>query len=149
MIGVDLGLSRQDTTLGKARYLAAQMPLDARPGTRGWVHRALRLRVAEARRDRDLVAIIVRGRHYLGRWPALAEEWRARKCRPGGLWAAPRLLVAYADPAVGHDGGLYRGAGAAFCGPGAQGRLLFAWALDPALREPLRELGRAAEERRR
>lgn len=49
--------------------------------------------------------------------------------------------------AGGHDGGLYRGAGASYCGPGTQGRLLFAWALDPALREPLRRLAHAAAER--
>lgn len=232
-------LSRQDTTLWKARYLAAQLPLDARLGSRPWVHRALQLRVAEMRQDRALVARIVRGRHYLGRWPCpprtlilsyladlagvrqvggagaaacamvallpgqihaaraldvhpcsvlqlvrnwraddlgpavtpdlmpevlrrivrgdrrrgplrpLAEEWSARKLRAGGLWAVPRLLVSYADPAVGHDGGLYRGAGATYCGPGAQGRLLWAWALDLALREPLRALGQAVEERGR
>lgn len=77
----------------------------------------------------------------------LGAEWTARKCRPDGLYAVPRLLVSYADPSVGHDGGLYRGAGASFCGPGSQGRLLFAWALDPALTEPLRELAQAVEER--
>lgn len=77
----------------------------------------------------------------------LAAEWTSRKCRPGGLWAAPRLLVSYADPDVGHDGGLYRGAGARFCGPGRGGRLLFAWALDPALQPGLDALALAAEER--
>lgn len=78
---------------------------------------------------------------------SLGDEWTARKIRPGGLYAIPRLLVSYADPGVGHDGGLYRGAGATFCGPGTGGRLLFAWALDPALRDPLRQLGQAAAER--
>lgn len=78
---------------------------------------------------------------------SLAQEWTARKLRPDGLRAAPRLLVAYADPAVGHDGGLYLGAGARACGPSAQGRLLFAWALDPALQEPLDQLAAAVKER--
>lgn len=74
----------------------------------------------------------------------LAEEWTARKCRPDGLRAAPRLLCTYADPAVGHDGALYRAAGARFCGPGVGGKLLYAWALDPALAEPLTQLAQAA-----
>ncbi len=78
---------------------------------------------------------------------SLAQEWTARKCRPDGLYAVPRLLISYADPGVGHDGGLYRGAGASFCGPGSGGRLLFAWALDPALEGPLRQLAQAAAER--
>lgn len=227
-------LSRRDTALLKASYLA-QLPLDARPGSRAWVRQSLRLRVAESARDRALYSRIVRERHYLGRWPVppqtlllsyladlagveagpagaagmvmvallagqyhvlkaldvhpcsaltmvrswraddlqpevapdlmpqvlrrvvggcrrsglrpLGEEWTARKCREGGLWAVPRLLVTYADPGVGHDGGLYRGAGARFCGPGSQGRLLFAWALDPVLAEPLRQFEAAVSER--
>ena len=229
-------LSRRDTTHVKAAYLA-QLPLDARPGSRGWVHRALRLRVAESGRDRALAARIVRERHYLapawpvrprtlilsyvadlagvqpgpagcaamvmialvpGRYHALKaldvapyeapvlvrswraddlgpdlapdfmpevlrrivkgersrgplrgmrDEWIARKCREGGLRAPPRLLVTYADPGVGHDGALYRAAGARFCGPGAGGKLLYGWALDPALAEPLRQLEAAAQER--
>lgn len=219
----------------KVNYLA-QLPLGARPGSRAWVHSALRLRVAESTKDRALVADVVKRRHYLGRWPArprtlilsyladlagiapgpagaaglvmvallpgqfhvvkaldlhpcsvlsfarswraddlgpkvapdlmpeivrrvvrgergrgpmrsLAEEWTARKCRAGGLRAAPRLLCTYADPGVGHDGALYRAAGAAGCGPGVGGKLLFAWALDPALREPLAQLAQAAAER--
>lgn len=233
----DLGTSRRDTTRVKVCYLD-QVPLDfgVRLGFRSWVHRALRLRVAERRRDRDLTAAIVRRRHYLARWDvppqtlilsyladldglgpgqagaaamvrvallpqqyhvtaalglgqlevltltrswraddlgpdvapdltpevlrrvvrgernrgplrALRDEWVARKCREGGLRAVPRLLATYADPAAGHDGALYRGAGATCVGPGAGGKLLFAWALDPALREPLRQLGRAVEER--
>lgn len=78
----------------------------------------------------------------------LGAEWSARKCRAHGLYAVPRLLVSYADPAVGHDGGLYRGAGARYCGPGSRGRLLFAWALDPALQPALDALAQACEERR-
>lgn len=227
-------LSRRETALLRTTYLA-QLPLEARPGSRAWVRQALRLRVAERTADRALVADVVRRRHYLGRWPApprtlllsyladlagveagpagaagmvmiallagqfhalraldvhpcsaltlvrswracdltpdvapdfmpqvlrrvvggcarsglrpLAEEWQARKCREGGLYAVPRLLLTYADPALGHDGGLYRGAGARYLGPGAQGRLLFGWALDEALLEPLRQLEAAAQER--
>ena len=221
--------SRVNTTHRKVNYLA-QLPLGAQPGSRAWVRQALRIRVADGRRDAAAVGQIVRKAHYLRRWPCpprtlilsyladlggegaaalamvallpsqchairaldvhpcsvltlcrnwraddlgpatapdlmplilrrvvgghmrsglrpLAVEWSARKCRTDGLFAVPRLLVSYADPSVGHDGGLYRGAGASFCGPGSQGRLLFAWALDPALTEPLRQLARAAEER--
>lgn len=71
---------------------------------------------------------------------SLAEEWTARKCRDGGLWAKPRLLVTYADPAVGHDGATYLAAGATACGAGTGGKLLFAWALDEDLRKPLADL---------
>ena len=227
-------LSRRETALQRTAYLA-QLPLEARPGSRAWVRQALRLRVAERTADRALVADVVRRRHYLGRWPApprtlilsyladlagveagaagaagmvmiallagqyhalkaldvhpcsaltlvrswracdlgpdtapdfmpqvlrrvvggcrrsglrpLAEEWQARKCREGGLYAVPRLLLTYADPALGHDGGLYRGAGARYLGPGAQGRLLFGWPLVSDLVEPLRQLEAAAQER--
>lgn len=65
----DLDVSRRDTTLVKFAYLA-QMPMDAQPGRRAWVRKALELRVADRRPDRDLVADIVKHRHYLGRWPA-------------------------------------------------------------------------------
>lgn len=95
----------------------------------------------------ELVRRVVRGERGRGPLRPLAEEWTTRKCRAGGLWARPRLLVTYADPAVGHDGALYRAAGATACGPGSGGKLLFAWALDEGLREPLRALGRAVEER--
>lgn len=227
-------LSRRETALVRTAYLA-QLPLDARPGSRAWVRQSLRLRVAESTPDRSLVADVVRRRHYLGRWPVpprtlilsyladlagveagpagaagmvmvallagqfhalraldvhpcsaltlvrswracdlepgvapdfmpqilrrvvggcrrsglrpLAEEWSARKCRAGGLYAAPRLLLTYADPALGHDGGLYRGAGGRYLGAGAGGRLLFGWALDEALAAPLRQLEAAVDER--
>lgn len=232
----DAQVSRRDTALAHPGYLPAQLPLLAW-GSRRWVHEALRLRVAEQRRDRDLAAGIVRHRHGLGRWPCpprtlilsyladlagvapgpagaaalvmvallpgryhvlpalgvaqyealtlvrlwraedlgpartpdltpeilrrvvrgergrgplrpVREEWCARKCRDGGLRAAPRLLLTYADPSQGHDGAVYRGAGARFCGVAAGGKLLFAWALDPALRQPLDALAWAAAERR-
>jgi len=61
-------VSRQDTTLLKTSYLH-QLPLGAEPGRRGWVHRALRLRVADSRSDRTLVRQVLLERHYLGRWP--------------------------------------------------------------------------------
>lgn len=227
--------SQRDTTIAKVHYLA-QLPIDARPGSRAWVRHSLRLRVAESTKDRALVAEICKRRHYLCRWPArprtlilsyladlgdcqpgnagaagmvmvalipgqyhvikalgihpcsclllcrswraddlgpaiapdlspemlrrvvrgersrgplrgLAEEWTARKCREGGLWAKPRLLCTYADPAVGHDGNTYRAAGAVDCGAGAGGKRLFAWALDPELKVPLAALGEAVAER--
>ncbi len=228
--------SRRDTTLAAVRYVL-QLPLVAQPGARGWVHRAMRLRVVESRPDRDVAAWVVKRLHYLGRWPVpprtlvlsylaeldgviadaaagaaglvmvallpgqyhvaraldvhpcsvlslvrcwraddlvpglapdftpemlrrvvrgersrgplrgLAAEWAARKCREGGLRAPARLLVTYADPAMGHDGALYLAAGATACGPGAGGKLLFAWALDETLRAPLLALGRAVKER--
>jgi len=75
----------------------------------------------------------------------LASDWSALKCQ--NLKAKPRLLVTFADPTVGHDGGLYLGAGATALGPGASGKLLFAWALDPVLREPLRQYAQARAER--
>lgn len=225
--------SRVDTTLIKARYLQ-QLPMGAEPGRRGWVHRALRLQVAQSRAERALVADIVKRRHGLGCWPArpktlilsylatldgvdagdaagcvliallpgryhvtqalglhqcevltlarlwraddltpqvapdftpevlrrivrgersrgplqdVRAEWIARKCRAGGLRAAPRLLATYADPAQGHDGATYRAAGALPCGPGAGGKLLFAWPLDPEITPALAALSRAAAER--
>lgn len=37
---IDIGVSRRDTTHLKLAYLA-QLPLDAKPGARAWVRRAL------------------------------------------------------------------------------------------------------------
>ena len=75
----------------------------------------------------------------------LGEELAQRKL--GTLRAPPRLLLTYADPAMGHDGALYRSAGARFCGPGAGGKLLFSWALDPAISDGLARFEQAVSER--
>ena len=75
----------------------------------------------------------------------LAADWADRKC--ANLVARPRLLVTYADPSVGHDGRLYEGAGAVALGRGSGGKLMFAWALDDTLRDPLRQYGQARAER--
>jgi len=265
-----LDYSRRDTEHGFHRYVLS-WGFDGVPGSRGWIHRAMRLRVAERRADRDLAAEIVKTRHYLAGWPArprtkiltvlasldgvtehpstgaaglvmitlqpqqyhvaraldlhqcevltlsrmwrasdlvpgvapdftpellrrvvrgerctschhaaadhletdcggqgrdrsgrarcacsslrvrgvadLGREWTARKVDGERLRARPRLLATYADPALGHDGATYLAAGATACGPARNGKLLFAWALDDALREPLRQLGAAAAER--
>ena len=95
----------------------------------------------------ELLRRVVRGERGRGPLGPLADEWVARKCREGGLRTVPRLLATYADPGVGHDGALYRSAGATFCGPGRNGKLLFAWALGDEPREPLRRLGEAVAER--
>jgi hypothetical protein len=222
VLDLPASVSRRDTTLSKAACLL-QLPLGAQLGRRAWVHRALRLRVADSRRDRALAADIIRHRHYSGTWPArprtlllsylasleegaasaaglvtiallpgnyhvtralgleqfevltlcrmwraddlgpsvapdftpemlrrvirgersrgplrsLRDEWCARKLRPGGLRAAPRLLVTYADPAMSHDGSTYVAAGATYCGQSASGKLLFAWGLDDDVRDHL------------
>ena len=90
---------------------------------------------------------VVRGDRGRGALAPLAEEWARRKLREGGMRARPRLLLTYADPSVGHDGALYLGAGATYCGTAGSGRLAFAWALDPSLKESLAALGRAVQER--
>jgi hypothetical protein len=222
--------SQRDTTLRKSVCLA-QLPLGAQLGRRAWVHRELRVRVAEHERERRYAAGIVRRHHYLGRWavrprtkilwyvadlatatgvgiamvvlqpgqrtvaralelhqcevleiarvwrsddlgPAVApdltpemvrrivrgergrgpllpirDEWSARKL-DDRLRAVPRLLVAWADPAVGHDGALYTAAGASFCGLGKGGKLLFAWGLDKEAWERLRRYAAAVAERK-
>lgn len=72
----------------------------------------------------------------------VAADWSALKCQ--NLSARPKLLVTWADPSPGvqHDGWLYLGAGAVALG--GKSKLLFAWALDPALKLPLRSYaGRA------
>lgn len=95
----------------------------------------------------ELLRRVVRGERSRGPLRGLREEWTARKCREGGLRAAPRLLLTYADPAQGHDGATYLSAGATPCGAGASGKLLFAWALDPDLRPQLRAWAAARGER--
>lgn len=66
----------------------------------------------------------------------VAADWTQLKS--ANLKARPRLLVTFADPSPGiqHDGGLYLGAGAVALG--GKSKLLFAWPLDPELRQPLR-----------
>lgn len=69
--------------------------------------------------------------------PAVLREV-VRRIREGRDWAEvvrgrvrwqPRWLLTWADPSVGHDGGLYRGAGAVYLGESAGGKLLFGWPL--------------------
>jgi hypothetical protein len=67
----------------------------------------------------------------------LAEEWNSRRLN-AGLTAPARVLLTYADGSVGHDGGLYLGAGAVPVGRTVNGKLAFAWALDGSIAEPLR-----------
>ncbi len=77
---LDIGTSRRDTTRAKTAYLE-QLPLGAELGRRGWVHRALRLRVADSTADRSLVRQVLLERHYLGRWPAPPRSARSRSSR--------------------------------------------------------------------
>lgn len=79
----------------------------------------------------------------------LRADWIARKCRPGGLEAAPRLLLTFADPAQGHDGATYVAAGATFCGAATGGKLAFCWALDDEIKERLRGWMQARTEKAR
>lgn len=65
----------------------------------------------------------------------MAGDWVERKC--AHLAARPRLIVSWADPAMGHDGALYLGAGVVLLG--SESKLLLGWALDPELRAPLRQ----------
>jgi hypothetical protein len=92
----------------------------------------------------EVLRRVVRGRRH---HPSLRDVWCARKLRPGGLRAAPRLLVTCADPTVGHDGALYTAAGAIYCGPGATGKLVFAWGLDAVTDSDLKAFGQAVLDR--
>lgn len=73
----------------------------------------------------------------------LAADWEQHKCQR--LQAKPRVLATWADPGVGHDGGLYRGAGAVALG--GRDKQLWAWALDGTLREPLKQYAQARRDR--
>lgn len=75
------------------------------------------------------------------------KEWNSRQLT-SGLTASARVLLTYADAGVGHDGGLYLGAGALPVGRTVNGKLAFAWALDGALTAPLQEWARAIKETR-
>lgn len=77
---------------------------------------------------------------------SLAQEWTARKVT-GSLEALPRVLITYADPGVGHDGGLYLGAGALPIGTCSNGKLAFAWPLDLTLAPALKAWSAALTER--
>ncbi|WP_374713797.1 hypothetical protein, partial [Symbiobacterium terraclitae] len=78
------------------------------------------------------------------RWPAVPDLAPAilrevvRRMRQGDDWAEvvagrvlwrPRLLLSFSDPAQGHDGGLYRGAGAQYLGETAGGKGVWGWEL--------------------
>lgn len=68
------------------------------------------------------------------------QDWLQLKVGPSAtLRAEPSLLVAYSDPAQGHDGGVYLAAGATPLGHGAGGKLLFGWGLTPPLVDLLRQ----------
>ncbi len=96
---LDIGTSRRDTTRAKTAYLE-QLPLGAELGRRGWVHRALRLRVADSTADRSLVRQVLLERHYLGRWPApprtliLSLLAELDGCDPGPAGAAAVCTIA-------------------------------------------------------
>lgn len=77
----------------------------------------------------------------------LSDEWNTRRLN-SGLSAPARVLLTYADPGVGHDGGLYLGAGAVAVGRTVNGKLAFAWALDGSLTEPLMAWAQAIKETR-
>jgi hypothetical protein len=68
---------------------------------------------------------------------------RADQC---GTDDPARVLLTYADGTVGHDGGLYRGAGAVPVGNTVNGKLAFAWALDSALSDSLKAWAKALGE---
>lgn len=67
-----------------------------------------------------------------------------RRIRHGDDWATtvagrvqwqPQWLLTFSDPGVGHDGGLYRGAGAVYLGDRKQGTQLWGWPLTEAARK--------------
>ncbi len=61
-----------------------------------------------------------------------------RRTREGSEWSSnlrgrvqwrPEWLLSFSDPGVGHDGGLYRGAGAAYLGRRVNGKDCWGWPL--------------------
>lgn len=86
---------------------------------------------------RSFVADDLRWPHVADLSPAVLREV-VRRLREGRDWQEtvrgrvlwqPVWLLTWADPAVGHDGGVYRGAGASYLGESAGGKLLFGWPL--------------------
>lgn len=78
------------------------------------------------------------------RWPTVPDLAPAvlravvRRMRQGDDWAEvvaervkwrPRWLLSFSDPHVGHDGGLYRGAGAEYLGQLPGGKVVWGWPL--------------------
>lgn len=101
---------------------------------------------ADLRLDSPMQALEI-ARNYLAddlRYPAvpdLAPEILrevVRRMRQGDDWAEvvagrvrwrPRWLLSFSDPVVGHDGGLYRGAGAQYLGQRSGGKEVWGWEL--------------------
>lgn len=86
---------------------------------------------------RCFVADDLRYPHVVDLGPEILREV-VRRMRQGDDWAEvvagrvqwrPRWLLSFSDPAVGHDGGLYRGAGARCLGETAGGKGVWGWEL--------------------
>lgn len=70
----------------------------------------------------------------------VGRDWFTEKVsKSRTLEAEPAVLVAYSDPAQGHDGATYLAAGATSLGRGVGGKLLFAWGLTDSVRALLRQ----------
>lgn len=86
---------------------------------------------------RCFVADDLRYPHVVDLGPEILREV-VRRMRQGDDWAEvvagrvlwrPRWLLSFSDPEVGHDGGLYRGAGAEYLGQLPGGKQVWGWQL--------------------
>lgn len=137
---------------------AAGMAMFALQPSRCWLdsvlglHQCSRLELVRCWRADDLnaefapfffphmLARIIKGNPAQG-LPSLADVWTQRKLN-NGLSAVPRVLVSYADPSVGHDGGLYRAAGFVDMGEIGSGKRMFVYALDKELKRKVAIIAR-------
>lgn len=104
---------------GIPKELGLQSPLQALEIARNFVADDLRLSV------RDLSPEILR---EVVRRTRAGQDW-AKVIRGRVLWK-PQWLLTFGDPGVGHDGGLYQGAGGTFLGMRTGGKQVWGWRLD-------------------
>lgn len=111
---------------GIPKELGLESPLQVLEIARNFVADDLRLSV------RDLSPEILR---EVVRRTRVGSDW-AGIVKGRVLWQ-PQWLLTFSDPGVGHDGGLYRGAGAVHLGERTQGKHVWGWPLTEEAKDTL------------
>lgn len=102
------------------REMGCEHPMDVMELARNFV-------ADDVREIRDFSPAILR---EIVRRMQRMDDWNWNNARlQNPVRTPPRWLVTYSDPAVGHDGGLYRGAGAQFICESVGGKHLWGWRL--------------------
>lgn len=105
--------------LGVPKELGLESPLEALEIARNFLADDLRYPTVP-----DLAPAILREVVRRMRWGSDWAETVANRVR-----RQPKWLLSFSDPSVGHDGGLYQGAGAMYLGKTVGGKSVWGWKL--------------------